>query len=165
MSAQSHAAQGLPRQPVPFILRYASDGQWQGHILQCRVLGQVVVALEHKANIAAAEPCPLFLVHSLQMMLASDNDLTLRGRLKACQHIQHGGLTGAAAACDTDKFALQHGHVHAVQRTDRVAADGVVLLQPHRPDDRFSFTHSSLSLSQMWRAAAHSSAPPPSGRI
>ena len=41
VSAQSHAAQGLPRQPIPFILRYAPDGQWQRHILQCRVLGQL----------------------------------------------------------------------------------------------------------------------------
>ena len=165
MSAQSHAAQGLPRQPVPFILRYASDGQRQCHILQRRVLGQIIVVLKDEADIAAAELRPQFLVHSLQMMLTSNDDLTLRGRLKTCQHIQHGGLTGAAAACDTDKFALQHGHVHAIQRTDRVAADGVVLLQPHRPDDCFSFTHRSLSLSQMWRVAAHSSAPPPSGRI
>ena len=126
MSAQSHAAQGLPRQPIPFILRYAPDGQWQGHILQCRILGQIIVVLKDEADIAAAESCPLLLVHSLQMMLASDDDLPFGGRLQSCQHIQKSRFSGTAAARNADKFTMQHRYVHAIQCTDSVSAHGIV---------------------------------------
>ena len=52
--------------------------------------------------------------YGFQMVLAAEDDLTLGGRLQSRQHIQHGGLTGTAAARDADEFALPHGHIHAI---------------------------------------------------
>ena len=146
MSPQSHAAQRLPRLPVPFSLRYAPDRQRQGHVLKSCILRQVVVALEHESDIAAAKLRPQLLVHGFQMVLTADDNLALGGRFQSRQHIQHGGLTGTTAARDADEFALQHGHIHAIQSTDRVAAHGIIFFQSHRLYDGFSFTHSSLSL-------------------
>ena len=80
------------------------------------------------------------------MVLAPEDDLTLGGRLQSRQHIQHGGLAGTAAARDADEFALPHGHVHAIQSTDCIAAHGIILFQAHRLYDGFSLAHSSLSL-------------------
>ena len=146
MLPQAHTAQRLPRLPVPFGLRYTTNSQRQCYVFQCRILGQIIVVLEHESDIAAAKLRPQLLVHGFQMVLTADDNLALGGRFQSRQHIQHGGLTGTTAARDADEFALQHGHIHAIQSTDRVAAHGIIFFQSHRLYDGFSFTHSSLSL-------------------
>ena len=64
LAAQAHPLQGLLGAAAALRLGYAGEGQGQLHVLQHRLVGDEVVALEHKAHrvVAVGVPVPVLVV-------------------------------------------------------------------------------------------------------
>ena len=116
--AQTHFLQCFGGPAAAFGTRYAGDGQCQLHVGQHGLVGDEVVALEHKADGVVAVGVPV----AVGVLFGGDavDDQT-------ADDVQQGGLAGAAGAKDGDELAVAEAQADLVKGClDQVA--GLVLL-------------------------------------
>ena len=92
----------------------AANPQRHGHVVQGAELGQQMVELVDKAQVAVA---PLALLGRAQgrQQLALQLHRTLGGGIEATEQMQQGAFARARSAHDGQRLARVHGQVHALQ--------------------------------------------------
>ena len=110
-------------------LRLANAGQRQGDfdILQHGLMGDQVVALEHKADGMVAVCVPVTILVVLGGG-AVDNQVTLSVLIQAADDVQHGGLAAAGGAEDGHKLIAAEGQINTLERMDDAIARRVIFL-------------------------------------
>ena len=83
-------------------------------ILQCGELGQQLVELEDKTDVAIAE-MGLFLLAQPGDVLAIDDDLTAIGLVQRAHNLQEGRLAGSTGSYDTYDLAIPYLQVDATK--------------------------------------------------
>ena len=124
--AQTHFLQCLGGPAAALGTRYAGDGQCQLHVGQHGLVGDEVVALEHKADGVVAVGVPVA-VGVLFGGDAVDDEVAAVVPVQTADDVQQGGLAGAAGAKDGDELAVAEVQADLVKGClDQVA--GLVLL-------------------------------------
>lgn len=126
----------------------AANPQRHGDVVQCAELGQQVVELVDKTEVAVA---PLALLGRAQgrQQLPLELHRALAGRVQAAQQMQQSAFARAGGAHDGECFARVHGQVHALQHGHIQAPFGEALGQ-------------ALGIEHHGRVGViHSAAPPP----
>ena len=121
---QSHLLQGLFRPSAALGLADAGKGQGQLHVAQHALVGDQVIALEHKADgvVAVGVPIP---VGILLGGAAVDDEVAAGVLVQAADNVQQGGLAASGMAQHRHKLALPEAQAHPPQGGD-VLASGLI---------------------------------------
>ena len=112
--AQSHLLQRLGGAALALCARDAGNGQGQLHVGQNGLMGDQVVALEHKADGVVAVGVPI----AVGVLFGGDpvdDKVTAVVPIQAADDVQQGGLTGAGGAQDGDEFAVAQVQADIIQ--------------------------------------------------
>ena len=133
---QADRGQCLPCALGALARRHLRVTQRHGHVLQRGHARQQVEALEHEADLLAAQDRQLFGVQRGHVDAVAQV-AAVGGRVQAADQVHQRGLARAGRPHDGDEVAAIHAHVHAFQRDDfRLGARGIDLAQRVRLDDR-----------------------------
>ena len=143
--AQTHPLQGFLGALTALTLGNAGQSQGQFHVGQHGLVGDQVVALEHKANrvVAVSIPIPVLVVLG---GAAVDDQVTIGVLIQTADNVQQRGLAATGRSQNGHKFAFAKLQAHTPQRMHIAAAAGVDL------SDIFKFKHVLLLLSGVTRS-------------
>ena len=112
--AQAHILQGFGCPLPPFAGRNTGNGQCQLHIRQHRLVGDQIIALEHKADgmVSVRIPVPVGILPGGDPI---DDQITAVVAVQTADHIQHCGLAGTAGAQNGDKLIVAQGQTYPIQ--------------------------------------------------
>ena len=115
--SQTHLLQGLLGPAAPLLPGYTGQGQSQLHVLQHALVGNQVVALEHKAHgiVPVGIPVPV-----LEILggLAPNHQVSLGIPVQAADNVQQGGLSAAGRPQYGHKFTFPELEADTPQGTD-----------------------------------------------
>ncbi len=117
-SGETHRRQGFPGQPVARRRTLAAVQQRQLDVFLRRRAGQQVEALEHEADVLAAQARPLVAGEAFDMN-AAKYVFAARRRVEAAKDVHHRRLAGSARAHHRHELALRNIEIDAVQRIQR----------------------------------------------
>ena len=125
--AQAHPLQRLLRPAAALRLGYPRQGQRQLHVGQHRLVGDEVIALEHKAHRVVAVGVPVA-VPVLFCGAAVDDEIAAGVAVKSADDVQRGGLAAAGGAQNGDELILPELQIDAPQGLHRGPAHRIAFV-------------------------------------
>ena len=122
---QTYADESLTGSFAAFFFADARQGQSQLNVLQYRLMGDEVVALEHKSYrvVAVCIPVAVFEVVGVS---AVDDEIALCVSVQTADDVEHGGLAAAGGAENRHKLRGSELKINTLEGVNDTAACGVV---------------------------------------